>query len=146
MLLRFFFNTLYILLMIYVQTRMVTETEITEISVIMTTVATETQIIETETTEVSVIMITVVTETGITEASVIMITVQTRMVTEIITVRVDFQIRAEEMTEEIRHLRMISFLRQSLIQEDLIQEKIIIKMTARKMWKLKKILNLQTAS
>ena len=112
----------------------------------MTTVVTETQIIETETTEASAIMITVVTETGITEASVIMITVQTRVVTEIITVRVDFQIRAEEMTEEIQHLRMISFLRQSLIQEDLIQEKTIIKMTARKMWKLKKILNLQTAS
>ena len=52
----------------------------------------------------------------------------------------------EEMTEEIRHLRMISCLRHSLIQEALIHEKIIIKMTARKMWKLKKILNLQTAS
>ena len=110
-------------------------------SVIMITVATETEI-----TEISVIMTTVVTETDIKGISVIMITVQTRMVTEIITVRVDFQIRAEEMTEEIRHLRMISFLRQSLIQEDLIQEKIIIKMTARKMWKLKKILNLQIAS
>ena len=53
----------------------------------------------------------------------------------------------EEMTEVLQHLRMISFLRQSQIQEDQTQERMIQeRMTERKIMRQRKILNLLTAS
>ena len=53
----------------------------------------------------------------------------------------------EEMTEVLQHLRTISFLRQSQIQEDQTQERMIQeRMTERKIMRQRKILNLLTAS
>ncbi len=96
---------------------------------IMTVTAMETEITETETTAAIEIM-TVMETTAIVLAE---------------TVRV-LQVQ-EEMTELLQHLRMISYLRQSRIQEDQTQERMTQERTIeRRIMRQRKILSLLTAS
>ena len=103
----------------------------------------ETEITETETTTAIETTTATATETETTRMAITVIEITMDVQEE--TDRA-FQVQ-EEMTEQLQHLRKISYLKQNLIQEDLIQERMIQeRMIERRTMRQRKILSLLTAS
>ena len=126
-----------------------TETETTMAIETTTATAMETETTETETTTAIETTTATATETETTRMAITVIEITTAMeITMDVQEETDraFQVQ-EEMTEQLQHLRKISYLKQNLIQEDLIQERMIQeRMIERRTMRQRKILSLLTAS